>query len=144
MSLGLLTRASSGWRRVIQIADQGVVWVAPCHSDCRPARRLGGAVSFRLLTRARVVEVLRVVAVLVRALRVVAALVRVVTVLVQEEKSYRCSATAVSSSFGGQRRSMRSRRAKSFCFCLPSDEWGIPTHDVTAIHAAGTRSLPKR
>ena len=26
----LLTRASSGWRRVLGIADQGVVWVAPC------------------------------------------------------------------------------------------------------------------
>ena len=47
MSLGLLTRAWSGWRRVIGIgeqgvlwaapclgiADQGVVWVAPCHWD---------------------------------------------------------------------------------------------------------------
>ena len=36
MSLGWLTRAWSGWRRVIRIseqgiADQGVVWVAPCH-----------------------------------------------------------------------------------------------------------------
>ena len=31
VSLGLVTRASSGWRRVIGIADQGVVWVAPCH-----------------------------------------------------------------------------------------------------------------
>ena len=34
VSLGLLIRASSGWRRVIGIADQGVVWVAPCHWDC--------------------------------------------------------------------------------------------------------------
>ena len=33
MSLGLLTRASSGWRRVLEIADQGVVWVAPCLGD---------------------------------------------------------------------------------------------------------------
>ena len=28
VSLGLVTRASSGWRRVIGIADEGVVWVA--------------------------------------------------------------------------------------------------------------------
>ena len=47
MSLRLLTRAWSGWRRVIGIGDQGVVWVgrvigigeqgvvwvAPCHAD---------------------------------------------------------------------------------------------------------------
>ena len=38
MSLGLLTRASSGWRCVIGIGDQGIV--------------LGGAVSLGLLTRA--------------------------------------------------------------------------------------------
>ena len=44
MSLGLLTRASSGWRRVIGIADQGVVWVAPHHWDCSHGRRLGGTV----------------------------------------------------------------------------------------------------
>ena len=31
LSLGLLTSASSGWRRVIAIADQGVVWAALCH-----------------------------------------------------------------------------------------------------------------
>ena len=31
---GLLTRASSGWRRVFGIADQGLVWVAPCLWDC--------------------------------------------------------------------------------------------------------------
>ena len=34
MSLGLVTRASSGWRRVIRIADQGVVWAAPWVRDC--------------------------------------------------------------------------------------------------------------
>ena len=44
MSLGLLTRAWSGWRRVIGIgeqgvvwvgiADQGVVWAAPWLRDC--------------------------------------------------------------------------------------------------------------
>ena len=28
---GLLGSASSRWRRVLGIADQGVVWVAPCH-----------------------------------------------------------------------------------------------------------------
>ena len=31
VSLGLLARASSGWRCVIKIAWQGVVWAAPCH-----------------------------------------------------------------------------------------------------------------
>ena len=31
VSLRLVSRASCGWRRVIGIADQGVVWVAPCH-----------------------------------------------------------------------------------------------------------------
>ena len=31
---GLLTRAWSGWRRVIRIGEQGVVWVAPCLGDC--------------------------------------------------------------------------------------------------------------
>ena len=31
VSLQLLTRASSGWRRVIAIAEQAVVWVVPCH-----------------------------------------------------------------------------------------------------------------
>ena len=30
MSLGLLIRASSGWRRVLGIAAKAVVWVAPC------------------------------------------------------------------------------------------------------------------
>ena len=34
VSLGLLTRASSRWRRVMKIADHGVVWAAPCHWDC--------------------------------------------------------------------------------------------------------------
>ena len=52
MSLGLLGRASSGWRQVIGIADQGVVWAAPCHWDCLAGRRLGGAVSLGLLARA--------------------------------------------------------------------------------------------
>ena len=31
---GLLTEPLSGWRRVFGIADQGVVWVAPCLWDC--------------------------------------------------------------------------------------------------------------
>ena len=34
VSWGLLTRASSGWRRIIRIGEQGLVWVAPCHWDC--------------------------------------------------------------------------------------------------------------
>ena len=34
VSWGLLTRAWSGWRRVIRIGEQGVVWVAPCLRDC--------------------------------------------------------------------------------------------------------------
>ena len=34
LSLGLVTGASSGWRCVIGIGEQGVVWVAPCHWDC--------------------------------------------------------------------------------------------------------------
>ena len=34
VSWGLLTRASSGWRRVFGIADQGVVWAASCLGDC--------------------------------------------------------------------------------------------------------------
>ena len=46
-SWGLLTKASSGWRRVFGIADQGVVWVALCHGDI-----WWGAVSCGLLTRA--------------------------------------------------------------------------------------------
>ena len=33
MSWGLLTEPLSGWRRVVGIADQGVVWVAPCLRD---------------------------------------------------------------------------------------------------------------
>ena len=91
MFLGLVTRASSEWRCVIGIGDQGVVWVALCHSDCWAGRRVGGAVSLGLLGRAScgrccavaalvwVVEVLvRVVVVLVR---VVAVLVRVVAVV---------------------------------------------------------------
>ena len=70
MSLRLVSRALSGWRRVIGIGDQGVVWVAPCHWDCAwsgrrrglgiadhgvvwvaPCLGLGGAVSWGLLTR---------------------------------------------------------------------------------------------
>ena len=31
MSLGLVTGASFGWRCVIGIGDQGVVWAALCH-----------------------------------------------------------------------------------------------------------------
>ena len=55
VSLGLLGRASSGWRRVIGIAGQGVVWVALCHWDCWARRRLGGggAVSLGLLAARR-------------------------------------------------------------------------------------------
>ena len=34
MPWGLLGGASSQWRRVSGIADQGVVWVAPCLGDC--------------------------------------------------------------------------------------------------------------
>ena len=52
VSWKLLTRASSGWRSVFGIADQGVVWVALCHADCWWACRAGGAVSWGLLTRA--------------------------------------------------------------------------------------------
>ena len=52
MSLGLLTRAWSGWRSVTGIGDHGIVWVALCHWDCQAGRRLGGAVSLGLLTRA--------------------------------------------------------------------------------------------
>ena len=52
MSLGLVTRVSSGRRRVIGIGDRGVVWVALCHWDWRPGRRVGCAVSLGLLTRA--------------------------------------------------------------------------------------------
>ena len=37
---------------VLGIADQGVVWVAPCLGDCCSACRVGGAVSLGLLTRA--------------------------------------------------------------------------------------------
>ena len=52
MSSGLVSRAWSGWCRVIVIADQGVFWVAPCHQDWFPGRRVGGAVSFGLVRRA--------------------------------------------------------------------------------------------
>ena len=40
VSLGSLGAASSGRHRVIGIAGQGVVWVAPCHWDCWPGRHL--------------------------------------------------------------------------------------------------------
>ena len=30
VSCGLLTRAWSGWRRVIGFGEQGVLWAAPC------------------------------------------------------------------------------------------------------------------
>ena len=49
MSLQLLGRALSGWRRVFGIAGQGVVWMALCHWDSWAGRRLGGAVSLGLL-----------------------------------------------------------------------------------------------
>ena len=52
MSQGLLIRVSSGWRRVLGIADAAFVWVAPCFGDCWWACRVGGAVSWGLLTRA--------------------------------------------------------------------------------------------
>ena len=83
MSFGLVTTASSGWRRVIGIGDQGVVWLvlgllgrASCGRRCAVAALV------------RVVEVLvRVVVVLVRALavlvRVAAGAVRVLAVLVR-------------------------------------------------------------
>ena len=51
VSSGLLTRASSGWRSVLGIADQGVVWVALFHVDCWWACHVGGAVSWGLLTQ---------------------------------------------------------------------------------------------
>ena len=31
---GLLLGRSCGWRRVIRIGEQGIVWAAPCHWDC--------------------------------------------------------------------------------------------------------------
>ena len=34
VSWGLLARAWCGWRRVIRIGEQGVLWVAPCLDDC--------------------------------------------------------------------------------------------------------------
>ena len=37
---------------VIRIGEQGVAWVAPCHSDWFPGRRVGGAVSLGLVRRA--------------------------------------------------------------------------------------------
>ena len=52
VSLGLVTRGSCGWRCVIGIAGQGVVWMALCHWDCWAGRRVGGAVSLGLLIRA--------------------------------------------------------------------------------------------
>ena len=52
VSLGLLTTAWSGRRRVLGIADTAFVWVAPCLGDCWWACRVGGAVSLGLLTTA--------------------------------------------------------------------------------------------
>ena len=49
MPWGLLVGVSRGWRRVLGIADQGLVWVAPCLRDCCG---LGGAVSLGLVRRA--------------------------------------------------------------------------------------------
>ena len=34
VSLGLVSRSSCGRRRVIGIADEGLVWVSPCLGDC--------------------------------------------------------------------------------------------------------------
>ena len=68
VSWGLLTQPLSGWRRVLGIADQGVsrvwrawrcamgmegervAWAVLCHGDCWWACRVGGAVSWGLLT----------------------------------------------------------------------------------------------
>ena len=53
MPLALLVGVSRGWRRVLGIAaDTPFVWVAPCLGDCWWACRVGGAVSWGLLTRA--------------------------------------------------------------------------------------------
>ena len=53
MSLGLLSRASCGWRRVIRIGEQGVVWVAAVSLGLLTrACRVGGAVSLGLVSRA--------------------------------------------------------------------------------------------
>ena len=38
----MLKRASSGLRRVIGIAEEGVVWMALCHWDCRGGRCVDG------------------------------------------------------------------------------------------------------
>ena len=70
VSLALLIRASSGWRCVIGIGGQGVVWVALCRSGTGMSR---GVV--------RGVVVLVRVAVAARVVRVVAGLVRVVAVV---------------------------------------------------------------
>ena len=51
MPWGLLVGGPRGWRRVLGIADQGVLWVAPYLGDCWWACRVGGAVSWGLLTR---------------------------------------------------------------------------------------------
>ena len=48
MSLGLLTSASFGWRRVIGIADQHVVCAAPCHWNWWGGRRVGGVAVVRV------------------------------------------------------------------------------------------------
>ena len=36
--------ALSGWRRVFGIADQGVLWVAPCHGDCQGVLWVAGVI----------------------------------------------------------------------------------------------------
>ena len=53
MSLGLVTRASLLGRASsgFGIADQGVVWAAPCLGDCRQSCGLGGAVSKRFILK---------------------------------------------------------------------------------------------
>ena len=69
---GLLAGPLSGWRRVLGIADQGVVWVAPCNDhgvvwvapclrDCWSRRRLGRRV-FRIADQGLVAVLVRVAA----------------------------------------------------------------------------------
>ena len=49
MPWGLVVGVSRGWRRVLGIADQGLVWVVPCLRDCWWACRVCGAVLWGLL-----------------------------------------------------------------------------------------------